>query len=415
VNLKNIPSFHSKLLAWYKKSARDLPWRRTKDPYKIWVSEIMLQQTQVDTVIPYYQKWLRRFPTIQSLAKASQSEVLKYWAGLGYYRRARFLHQAAQQLAKGTSYLSKVFLNPLTLTLSPMGRGKGEGRRSQVTVDDLMKLPGIGRYTAGAIASIAFGQKAPVLDGNIIRVFTRLFAIRKDVRRPKTIQYLWQLAESLISSLTLPLSPKGRGKGEGASPGDFNQALMELGAMICIPENPRCGICPVSKFCKAYEKKCPEKFPVKGRREKIEKRRTFALILRNNGKVLIQKQPEHARWGGLWTFPFENNKQSLAQRFKLKLRQLRPRLTLKHGFTRYQIRLDVYETFNEIASSASRPPHNDVIAIRHDSWRRSNLKSRLKSKYELRWIRISDLSRFPFPSPHQKIAKVLTENGSSSI
>lgn len=338
----------TRLLKWYRKTARDLPWRRTKDPYKIWVSEIMLQQTQVETVIPYYERWLKRFPTLERLTKAKVSDVLKYWAGLGYYRRARMLHQAACEIR--------------------------EKYRWQIpqTPEELMKLPGIGRYTAGAIASIAFGVKTPVLDGNVIRVLTRFYAISEDISSGQTLEKLWEIAESLV-----PLK----------NPGDFNQALMELGATVCTPDLPRCLICPVSDFCKAFKRTRQTAFPVNGRKEKIEKKHATALVLRNNGKVLIQKQPETARWGGLWTFPHWENRKAMIQNLGTDTKNLKHRLTIHHGFTKYHIRLDVYQ------------------------WKCSSRSAGGAEVFEnIRWVKIKDLGKFAFPSPHQKIVKELVEN-----
>ncbi len=341
------------LLKWYYKAARDLPWRKTKDPYKIWVSEIMLQQTQVDTVIPYYEKWIKRFPALQHVAKAKLSDVLKSWAGLGYYRRARMLHQAACQIAKNLQ--SKIPQTPL----------------------ELVKLPGIGRYTAGAIASIAFGVRTPVLDGNVIRVLTRLFAISDDVGKGKTLDKLWEIAESLVP---------------GKNPGDFNQALMELGATLCTPENPQCQKCPVSSHCKAHEKKKETYFPVKLRKEKLEKKRTVALVLRDNGTVLIQKQPETARWGCLWTFPHWENKKMMIKDLGTDLKNSKHRLTIHHGFTRYQIRLDVYE------KQLTHRYFSREVRINFRAFSRS------------RWVKVRDLAKFAFPSPHQKIVKELMDH-----
>ena len=210
------------LLRWFEKNARDLPWRRTKDPYAIWVSEIMLQQTQVDTVIPYYKRFLKTFPTVRRLAKADLAEVLSIWEGLGYYSRARNLHQASREI---------------------VSRFKG---RIPETLDDLLSLPGIGRYTAGAILSIAFNKEVPILDGNVKRVLSRVFAISGNPSKGNTQALLWQLSESLI--------PKGHA-------GSFNQALMDLGAMICTPKDPQCSDCPLRRVCKGKESGDPERFP----------------------------------------------------------------------------------------------------------------------------------------------------------
>src|SRR5271167_1024821 len=187
-------AFHRDLLRWYRHHHRQLPWRATRDPYRIWVSEIMLQQTRVETVRPYYARWLRAFPTIQALARASDDRVLKLWEGLGYYSRARNLHRAAQTIVR-----------------------EHDGKVSR-TVEGLRELPGIGRYTAGAIASIAFDQRTPLVDGNVARVFARIFAIRANVKSPRTLQSLWNLAGDLLPD---------------TNAGEFNQALMELGALVC--------------------------------------------------------------------------------------------------------------------------------------------------------------------------------------
>src|SRR5271169_3793142 len=191
-------AFHRDLLRWYRRHHRKLPWRATREPYRIWVSEIMLQQTRVETVRPYYIRWLRAFPTVQALARAADDRVLKLWEGLGYYSRARNLHRAAQIVVRDY-----------------------EGQLPR-TAEGLLKLPGIGRYTAGAIASIAFGERAPLVDGNVARVFARIFAVRGNVKSPRTQQSLWTLAEDLLPD---------------TGPGDFNQALMELGALVCTPAN----------------------------------------------------------------------------------------------------------------------------------------------------------------------------------
>ena len=211
-----------KLLAWYDKEKRDLPWRNTKDPYRIWVSEIMLQQTQVKTVIPYYERWIRTFPTIENLSNAPEQKVLKLWEGLGYYSRAKNLKKASQIICKEMN------------------------KELPKTVKALQKLPGIGRYTAGAISSIAFGLKAPVLDGNIKRVLSRLFCINENGTTSASEKILWQKSEDLV--------PDRR-------PGDFNQALMELGATICTPNSPLCQQCPLQNKCEAFLKVAVGLFP----------------------------------------------------------------------------------------------------------------------------------------------------------
>ena len=201
-----------KLLSWYDKRARPLPWRETKDPYRIWVSEVMLQQTQVKTVESYYRRFIGRFPSVEDLARAAPDEVMKQWEGLGYYGRARHLHRAAREVVE-----------------------RFDGRVPD-TIEDLLSLSGIGRYTAGAILSIAFEKPEAVLDGNVIRVLSRIFHVTEDVRKASTEKMLWSLSESLL--------PKRRIR-------DYNQALMELGALVCRTRNPACSDCPVSRICEA--------------------------------------------------------------------------------------------------------------------------------------------------------------------
>ncbi|MDP3920664.1 MAG: A/G-specific adenine glycosylase [Candidatus Omnitrophota bacterium] len=339
--------FQQDLLKWYGKNARDLPWRRTKDPYKIWVSEIMLQQTQVDTVIPYYLKWLERFPTLKSLTTAPLDDAMKLWAGLGYYRRVRMLHEGAQYVLEELG--GKIPADP----------------------EELGKLPGVGRYTAGAIASIAFDKRAPILDGNVIRVLTRLCAVKSDVSSTRTVAKLWQLAEELL--------PKKQ-------TGDFNQALMELGAMVCAPDNPSCLFCPVSRYCAAYKAGQQSRYPVKAQKEQIEKKQTFALILRKEGKVLIQQQPEKARWGGLWMFPYYERRSSMLKAHGLQANALKRRMQVTHAFTKYRVTLDVYE---------AEAPAREAQEICEKSHK---------------WVPLGNLKKHAFPSPHQKIVKDLEKH-----
>ncbi len=334
------------LFQWYKKNARDLPWRKTRDPYRIWISEIMLQQTQVDTVIPYYERWLQRFPDLHSLSKAPLSDVLALWAGLGYYRRARMLHAAAGKICEHHS--EQMPSNP----------------------EALQKLPGIGRYTAGAIASIAFEKKTPVLDGNVIRILTRIFGIPDDTAKPTSIKGLWDLAEALLPEKDI---------------GDFNQALMELGATVCYPQNPQCKMCPVSSLCKAHAEGRETFYPVKSNREKLEKIRSFALVLKKSESVLLQRQPEKARWGGLWMFPFWEKKEHLFKAVKSASSAPEKWLSLRHGFTKYLVSLDVYLCTAEKKSASS-----------------------FASKGDLQWVPISRLCDYALPAPHRKIAQALS-------
>ena len=239
---QNIPALNDALIHWFEQNKADLPWRRTSDPYAIWLSEIMLQQTQVYTVIPYYERFLARFPTVQALAAASLDDVLKLWEGLGYYSRARNLHRAAQMVV---NELGGVFPG---------------------TVPELLTLPGVGRYTAGAIASLAFGQDVPVLDGNVIRILTRLFDISDDVTETATKNALWVLAEQLV--------PAGRA-------GPWNEGLMELGRVVCTPQSPACGACPVAAFCAARENGVQHERPVKSPKTRTPHYDVTAAVIRH--------------------------------------------------------------------------------------------------------------------------------------
>jgi A/G-specific adenine glycosylase len=263
-----------KLLRWFENNGRDLPWRKTRDPYAIWVSEIMLQQTQVATVIPYYQRFLKSFPTIRHLAKANLSKVLKVWEGLGYYSRARNLHRASQ-----------IVLNHFHGFIPD-------------TLKDLLSLPGIGRSTAGAILSFAFQKEAPILDGNVKRVLSRFFAMRG-----KTEGLLWKISESLI--------PKGRSN-------PFNQALMDLGSMLCTPKDPQCSFCPFQKLCRGFLSGKPERYPLRTIKKIIPHRVAVSAVIQKDGKVLLHQRPLKGLLGGLWEFP--NWKIEEKRRLRLRLR-----------------------------------------------------------------------------------------------
>ncbi|MBI3541213.1 MAG: A/G-specific adenine glycosylase [Deltaproteobacteria bacterium] len=274
-----------KLLLWYRKHRRDLPWRRTSDPYKIWVSEIMLQQTTVETVIPYYEKFLKRFPTVASLAVAPEDEVIRFWSGLGYYSRARNLHQAAQRV---------------------MEKFHGE---LPSRAEDLIKLPGIGRYTAGAIGSIAFGKRTPILDGNVVRVLSRFFTLVNDPKSTEGQKIFWQKAEEVL--------PKtGRKKDFG----DFNQALMELGATVCLPEKPLCLMCPVSSFCRAYQKGDAAAFPKMKKKVAYRDVIMSAVLIEKEGKLLLVQRPAKGLLRGMWELPMvEGDSRELIKHWQVKL------------------------------------------------------------------------------------------------
>jgi A/G-specific adenine glycosylase len=247
-----------RLAAWYARARRDLPWRATRDPYAIWVSEVMLQQTRVDTVVPYYEKFMARFPTVERLSRAPLEDVLESWAGIGYYGRARSLHSAAREVVERY------------------------GGRIPDETGTLLRLPGIGRYTAGAVASIAYGRRAPVLDGNATRVLSRLLLCEGPPAD------LWEAAAELV--------PDER-------PGDFNQALMELGATVCLPRRPDCLVCPLVRLCEARRQGKEEEIPrARARRAQRPARAAVALCERK-GLLLVARRPAHGLLAGMWDFP----------------------------------------------------------------------------------------------------------------
>lgn len=299
------------LLQWYTINQRKLPWRDSQDPFAIWVSEIMLQQTQVATVVPYFIKFMKRFPNLKSLALAQEEEVLSLWSGLGYYRRAKFLKKGAEEVLKNHA-----------------------GRLPQST-QELKTLPGIGDYTAGAIASIAFGEKTPVVDGNVIRVLSRVYALKGHAKKSQLIKKIWQKASLLV---------------QGPQPGDLNQALMELGATLCRPSLPSCERCPIMNHCKAYQKDKPEEYPEPPPKQKtIQLKRAVALCFAKvpqDSLLLVQKKSP--RWfQGLWELPHEYLspeedaaiilQNSLKDHFNLKAHDLEPAGKSQHSITHHRI------------------------------------------------------------------------------
>jgi len=259
-----VRNVRSALLAWFARHQRDLPWRRTRDPYAIWLSETMLQQTRVETVIPYYERFLARFPTVLALADAEPDEVTQLWSGLGYYSRARNLHAAARAIASE------------------------HGGVLPREVEALRELPGVGRYTAGAVASIAFDRPAPIVDGNVARVLARLLDLRDDLSSPAMQKRLWAEAEALA---------------RGPHPGDLNQALMELGALVCTPRAPKCLLCPLREQCRALAAGDPEALPVKKKAAAPKRIEATAALITRAGKLLAVRRPPHGLLGGLWDLP----------------------------------------------------------------------------------------------------------------
>jgi A/G-specific adenine glycosylase len=341
------------LLDWYGKQRRSLPWRATRDPYCIWVSEVMLQQTQVATVIGFYERWLRRFPDVAALASAETEDILRAWEGLGYYSRARNLQRAARELVAR------------------------HGGRLPASVEALLALPGIGRYSAGAIASIAFGADEPAIDGNIVRVLTRLFALPGDPKRAPLSGRLWALARELL--------PPGRA-------GDFNQALMELGATICTPRAPRCASCPVERQCAARLADRALDYPESAPRPAPTLERRAVAWVQRSGRVLAVRAPANAaRWAGMWQFPDVQLGERQAPRAALAkslehgtglcVKVGERRLELRHQVTRFRIELEVFDC----AASAGR-----ARPLAYD---------------EVRWLREGELGTVPMPAAHRKIAR----------
>jgi A/G-specific adenine glycosylase len=308
-------SLNRKLLAWYRRNQRSLPWRETSDPYRIWISEIMLQQTQVDTVIPYYHHFLKTFPTVSSLARAPLQNVLKVWENLGYYSRARNIHTAAQIIVKKF------------------------GCRIPDTLEEIKSLPGIGEYSAGAILSIAYGQALPAVDGNVRRILCRLFAIRKPVDDTQQQKQLQKLASSLIP-------PK--------HPGDFNQALMDLGATICKAKSPDCSRCPVASLCQARIKILQNVLPITKKASKIPHRQSTAAVIRNSkGMLLVVQRPASGLLASLWKLPGgfikagEDTEKSLRRNVKEELSiSVQPGkhlASVNHTYTHFRLTLHAYE------------------------------------------------------------------------
>lgn len=299
-----------RLLAWYGAHGRDLPWRHNRDPYRIWLSEIMLQQTTVAAVIPYYQRFLENFPGVRELAEAPLEKVIELWAGLGYYSRARNLHRAAQ------------------VVVYDFGGGFPS------TVAELTTLPGIGRSTAGAIVSIAFNRPAPILDGNVRRVLVRLFAFQGDPRSPAAERSLWVWAEALTSR---------------ERPHDYAQAIMDLGATVCTPRDPACPACPLSDLCQAYRQGVQQQLPAARPRKSVPVRRQVALLVECNGRCLVRPRPAEGFLGGLWELPsadLRDGEASLAAagRLAAELGLAGDRVTacrLRHPYSHFVLELEL--------------------------------------------------------------------------
>jgi A/G-specific adenine glycosylase len=350
------PFPQKKLIFWFQKHQRDLPWRTRRTPYSTWISEMMLQQTQVQQVEPYFRRFINRFPTLSSLAKASTQDILKAWEGMGYYNRAGNLHQAA-----------KLIVSRL-------------GGKIPADFQELIKLPGIGRSTAGAILSLAYGQPFPVLDGNIRRVLIRFFYITKDPQKTDTIHKLWTISQSII--------PR-------RNPGLFNEALMELGALICRPKNPDCTSCPLKNGCQGFHSGRPASLPIKRPKKPIPHFDVTAAVIQNKKKILITQRPEKGLLGGLWEFPGgkKEPQESLEQCLKREIQEelnieikVQGRfIQVRHAYTHFRITLHCF--FCRKLKGRITP-----IGIQ-----------------DYRWVYPEELDRYPFPRADQKVIEYLTK------
>ena len=347
--------FRRRLLGWFDRNARDLPWRRSPDLYRVWISEIMLQQTQVQTVVPYFERFIAAFPDPAALATASEEQVLRMWEGLGYYRRARQLHQAAQLIVRE------------------------HGGRVPDKLEILMSLPGIGRYTAGAILSIAIDARHPVLEANTIRLLSRLLAYRDDPRSRAGQIALWQFATAL-----LPRYESGR----------LNQALMELGSQVCTPREPHCPACPAALLCPTRKLGLQRQIPLPKQKKVYESLREAAVVIRHRGKVLVRRCGPDERWAGLWDFPrfavqhddpLELQAELIRKTVEttgLRIAALENLATIKHGVTRYRITLSCHT-----ARCVGGCTVSDL----------------------LRWVRPESLAQIPLSSTGRQISRLLAD------
>ena len=354
-----VSRFRASLLKWYDANKRSLPWRDVDDPYQVWVSEIMLQQTQVDRVREYFERFMKAFPTVDALARATEAEVLKVWEGMGYYSRARNMRMAAQQLVAT------------------------HGGRIPDQLDELIELPGVGPYTAAAVSSIAYDRDHPALDGNVIRVLCRLLLIEEDPRRATVKTDLIAGAERLLAR---------------RRPGDFNQAMMELGARVCTPQNPQCERCPVSHWCRARaELDDPAALPLKEKRKKRPHVQVAAgLIWKKKKHLLIARRPSNSMLGGLWEFPGGKLEDGESLQDCLK-REIAEELDIvidvgvlvarvDHGYSHFSITLNAFE-----ATFVSGTPK----AIGCSEWK---------------WVKPAELDDYAMPRADRRVLESLVED-----
>ncbi|AKL96846.1 A/G-specific adenine glycosylase YfhQ [Clostridium aceticum] len=348
LNIEKISEIQEKLISWYEKNHRQLPWRETLNPYYIWISEIMLQQTRVDTVIDYYKRFIVTFPTMKDLAEADEETVLKAWEGLGYYSRAKRIHQTAKIIVE--TY-------------------QGEMPRNY---EEILKLPGIGPYTAGAIASIAFHQSVPAVDGNVMRVFSRIFYIKEDITLSTAQKKMQQIGEAVVSH---------------KNPSSFNQGLMELGALICTPTSPKCLACPLYELCKARVLGIQETLPVKRKKLKPKEVIMEMALVYKDEKILITKRPKDKLLGDLWGLPsvekeksFQDGKSillELEETYGIKAGDIKYLLEKNHIFTHIKWKMQLYMMILIEEKTIDYP--------------------------EIRWISIDELKQLPLPTAFKKI------------
>jgi A/G-specific adenine glycosylase len=342
------------LLTWYARYHRAFPWRETRDPYRIWITEILAQQTQLATVLPYYQKFLARFPNVRVLAQARLTTVLKVWEGAGYYARARNLHRAAREIVT---------------------RFDGKIPRD---VNTLLSLPGIGPYSARALASIAFGADEPALDGNGMRVLCRVFALRGNPKTARVNRRLWHLARELI--------PRGRA-------GAFNQALMDLGATICTPRNPQCDACPLSRACEAKRLGIQWQLPTPARKKKLPHYDVAAGIIWKDGRILISRRPEEGLLGGLWEFPGGKPEEGedlpsacareIREELGVRVRVGAEYVAVEHRYSHFAITLHAF---------TCQYLRGQPRALQVADWK---------------WVHPRDLRKYAFPAANRKIIELL--------
>jgi A/G-specific adenine glycosylase len=352
----NIETFRKDLLDWFTAEQRELPWREDSNPYKVWVSEIMLQQTRVDTVIPYFLNFINKFPTIEALASADEEEVLKAWEGLGYYSRARNLQAAVREVRD--TYGGTVPSEP----------------------KEISKLKGVGPYTAGAILSIAYGKPEPAVDGNVMRVLSRILTIWEDIAKPSSRKIFEEAVRKLISH---------------ENPSYFNQALMELGALICTPTSPKCLLCPVREHCGAFHEGVQDTLPIKTKKKNVKKLQMGAVVLRTEeGKFLIHKRPSKGLLANLWEFP----------NFELD----------SYGSQRKQLEEYLQMEYNVEAHIDNGLLTKIEHVFSHLVWNIDVYVGTIKDSRgiseKLRPVDEEEMSRFAFPVSHQKIWKNYKES-----